>query len=573
MAERLATFERVMIPLAQSPDRLPRRALLKRAAALGGMAVAGGSVASFLAACGGSASTAGGTAAATAAATTSAAASTASSAATALLFPIASNPTPNPVTIPGGLSSILLFKNLFSQLVRPDPDTDQPVPDLAKSWEISQDGLTYTFHLRDAVFHDGQPVTAGDVKYTLDAIMAPTTTGSFKANMGSLKQTNVVDDKTVQLVLSQPYGPLLTMLAYNIYVLPEHALKGQDINKPTAFVQNPIGSGPYKWKEFVQGDHLTLEAFDKYWDGAPKIPQVIYEIIASVDTQIAKLKAGELDFVMVEPSQIASIQGGNIQMSYANQTNYYYFNVNDQNPLFKDPVVRTAMAMALDKQSILQQVYQGHGQLIASPIDPTMSWAFDKTLAPIPYDVNGAKQMLAKAGYTVKNGVLTSPSGQPFNFKLLVDIGNPTRKQFALIAQQAWQALGMNATPDFEEFNNWYSLISDQKFDVAMTWWITPNDPNALKGGYDSKFDGTDPQHPNFSDPTTDQLFDQGVALSTPDQRAPVYKQLQAHLKQMQPDIFVLFPQEVRGFSSRVKGFGSVGIRDALYWTYKWTLS
>jgi peptide/nickel transport system substrate-binding protein len=557
-------------PLAQSPDRIPRRDLLKRAAALGGLAATGGSLASILAACGGGAGT---TATQTAATGTPTKASASSATASALLFPIASNPTPNPVTIPGGLSSILLFKNLFGQLIRPDPNTDQPSPDLAQAWEISQDGLTYTFHLRDAVFHDGTPVTAGDVKFTMDLIMDPKTTGSFKTNMGPLKSTNVVDDKTVQMVLGQPYGPFLTMLQYNIYVLPEHALKGQDINKPTAFVENPIGSGPYKWSQFVQGDHLTLTAFDKYWDGKPNIGQVIYEIIADVDTQIAKLKAGELDFVMVEPSQIASISGGNIQMSYANQTNYYYMGINDQNPLFKDYRVRQAMSMALDKQKIMSDVYLGHGQLIASPIDPTMSWAFDSTLQPWPYDVNQAKALLAQAGCKLQNGVLTSASGQPYKFKILVDIGNPTRKQFGLIAQQQWQALGMQPQMDFEEFNNWYSQLGNMQFDTAVEWWITPNDPNAVKGGYYSKADGTDPQHPNFDDPETDKLFDEGVALSTPDQRKPVYDQLQARLKQMQPDVFLLFPKEIRGFSSRVKGFGPVGIRDALYYTYKWTLA
>ncbi len=558
--------------MAQSPDRLPRRAFLKRAAALGGMAAAGGSVASLLAACGGAATPTSSTAAATAAATKGAA-SGAAPTVNALLFPIGSNATPNPVTIPDGLSTILLDKNLFAQLVRPDPNTDQPAPDLAKSWEVSQDGLTYTFHLRDAVFHDNTPVTASDVKFTMDLIMAPSTTGGFRTNMGPLKATNVIDDKTVQMVMSAPYGPFLTMLQYNIPVLPEHALAGQDINKPTKFVENPIGAGPYRWKESVQGDHITVTAFDKYWDGAPAIPQVIYEIIADVDTQIAKLKAGELDFVMVEPSQIASIQGTNVQMSYANQTNYYYMGINDQNPLFKDYRVRQAMSMALNRQSMLQDVYLNHGQLIASPIDPTMTWAFDKSLQPWPYDVSQAKALLQQAGCTVKNGVLTSPTGQPYNFKILVDIGNPTRKQFGLIAQQSWQQLGMKPQMDFEEFNNWYTQIGNMKFDTAVEWWITPNDPNAVRGGYDSQNDGTDPQHPNFDDPQTNQLFAQGVAQSTPATRTPIYDKLQARLKQMQPDVFMLFPQEIRGFSSRVHGFGPIGIRDALYYTYRWTLS
>jgi peptide/nickel transport system substrate-binding protein len=535
--------------LSMKKHRLSRRTLLRHAAVLGGLAASGTPLVSRVPA-----------------------AAAATPTARALLFPLISNPTPNPVTLPGGLSSILLNKNLFSQLVRPDPQTDQPVPDLAKSWTISKDGLTYTFLLRDALFHDGRPVTAGDVKFTLDAIMDKTVHGTFRANLGPLKETKALNDHTVQITMSEPYGPLLTMLQYNIMVLPEHALKGQDIRKPTAFVEHPIGSGPYMWKEFVQGDHLTLTKFDKFWAGAPKIPEVVYEIIPDVNTQIAKLKAGELDFVMVEPSQIASIAAAGVQMSYANQTNYYYLGTNTQHPLFKDPRVRRAMAMALEKEQIVKTVLQGHGRLIASPVSPPMRWAFDTALTPLPYDLRQAKSLLTEAGAKMENGVLTL-DGRPYRFKILVDIGNPTRKQLGLIAQQQWGALGMQPQMDFQEFNNWYDMIGNLKYETAVEWWITPADPNALRGGYDSRHDGTDAQHPNFADPVTDGLFDQGVRLSTPEERRPVYDKLQARLKEMQPDIFLNFPNEVRAFSGRVHGFGSVGIRDALYWTYTWTLS
>lgn len=538
-----------MIPLSNHPHRLSRRTLLKGAAALGSVTAGGGSFGSFL----------------------SGPRTARAAAANALLFPLISNPTPNPVRLPGGLSSILLNKNLFSQLVRPHPFTDQPVPDLATSWEISKDGLTYTFRLRDALFHDGTPVRAGDVKFTLDAIMDKKVNAAFRTNLGPLKATEAVDDHTVRITMSQPYGPFLTMLQYNIQILPEHALKGQDLNKPTAFVEHPIGSGPYMWKEFVQGDHLTLTRFDRYWDGRAKIAEIIYEIIPDVNTQIAKLKAGELDFVMAEPSQIASINGGGVQMSYANQTNYYYLGINDQAPLFKDNRVRQAMAHALDRAKILKEVFLGHGRLVASPISPPMAWAFDAGLQPWPYDVAKAKALLAEAGAKMENGVLAL-NGQPFKFKILVDIGNPTRKQLGLIAQQQWQELGMQPQMDFQEFNNWYDMTGDLRFDTAVEWWITPNDPNALQGGYQSKHDGPNPDHPNFSDPLTDDLFAQGVRLSTPAERKPVYAKLQARLKEMQPDVFLNFPNEVRGFSARVRGFGSVGIRDALYWTYKWTL-
>jgi peptide/nickel transport system substrate-binding protein len=275
---------------------------------------------------------------------------------------------------------------------------------------------------------------------------------------------------------------------------------------------------------------------------------------------------------MVEPSQIATINQGGVQMSYANQTNYYYLGINDQNPLFKDPRVRVAMAHALDREKILKEVFLNHGRLVASPISPPMKWAFDGGLRPWPYNVAKAKALLSEAGAKMENGVLTL-NGQPYKFKILVDIGNPTRKQLGLIAQQQWQDLGMQPQMDFQEFNNWYDMTGDMRFDTAVEWWITPPDPNALQGGYQSKHDGPKPDHPNFDDAVTDQLFADGVGLSTPAERKPVYDKLQARLKEMQPDVFLNFPNEVRGFSGRVHGFGPIGIRDALYWTYKWRIA
>ena len=144
---------------------------------------------------------------------------------------------------------------------------------------------------------------------------------------------------------------MLTMLAYNVMMMPKKVLQGQDINQPISFIQNPIGTGPYKWKEFVSGDHVTLVANPDYWDGPPKIGTVVYKILPDLNTQVAQLRAGQVDVVMLEPSQVDALQNvPNVVINAANQTNYQYLSVSNSNPLFADKNVRQALSYALDRR-------------------------------------------------------------------------------------------------------------------------------------------------------------------------------------------------------------------------------
>ncbi|HVB63687.1 MAG TPA: ABC transporter substrate-binding protein, partial [Nitrolancea sp.] len=491
-----------------------------------------------------------------------------SSSTATLTIPLISNPTPNPITLPGGLSSILLNKNLFGQLVRPDMTTDQPVPDHAEKWDVSTDGKAYTFHLRSNIkWHNGDPFSADDVKFTFDTMQDKNVNSAFLNNLGPFTGATVVDPQTVTLNLSEAFAPFLVMLQYNIMMIPKKILTGVDLNKPVDFVQNPVGTGAYKWKEFVSGDHITMVANPDYWDGAPKIGTVVYKILPDINTQVAQLRTGEVDIVMIEPSLADSLQSvSNVVINTANQTNYYYLGVNNSNPLFSDVRVRQAMAYGLDRETLLKTVMRGKGTIANGPISPPMGWAYPADQQPYPYDVKKAQELLTAAGWTQQNGKLMK-DGKPFEFKILLDVGNPTRQAFALAAQQYYQKLGMNPTIDSEEFNKWYDMSSKSDYDIGVFWWITPPDPDSLYGGYSD--DNTD----KYKNADVDAMFLQGRQALTQDARKPIYAKLQQKLYDDQVDIFILYPLEFRAIAKRVQGMPGIGIRDALYYTYKMTIS
>jgi peptide/nickel transport system substrate-binding protein len=584
-----------------SSMRLNRRSFLRAAAAIG----AAGVVGALLDACGSSSSTTAPATsaptkapAASAAPTTAAAATTAATSAPAattgapaattgaasaaapttvsnaaapagtVTIPLISNPTPNPITVPGGLSTILLNKNLFGQLVRPDAGGGTPVPDLATKWDISPDGKAYTFTLRPGVkWHNGDPFTADDVKFTFDLILDKASNATFLVNLGPLTSVDIVDPMTVRLNLSAPYAPMLTMLAYNIMIVPKKALQGQDIKQPVNFIQNPIGTGPYKWKEFVSGDHVTLVANPDYWDGPPKIGTIVYKILPDLNTQVAQLRAGQLDMVMLEPSQVDALQGvSNVVINAANQTNYQYLSVNNSNPLFTDKNVRQALAYALDRPTLVKSVLRGKGTIGTGPISPPMGAFFPQDQQPYAFDTKKAQDLLAAAGWQMQGGKLMK-NGQPFKFSILLDIGNPTRKDYALVAQQTYQKLGMDVNIDSQEFNVWYDRNSNSQYDLCVNYWITPADPNALAGGY--SIGNSD----KYNNPAVDDLFAKGKVSTSPEERKQIYATLQKTLNDDQPDVFMTYPPEYRAFSKRLQGYADIGVRDALYYTYKWSLA
>jgi peptide/nickel transport system substrate-binding protein len=482
-----------------------------------------------------------------------------------LRMAIIADPVLNPI-LTMGIQSTTICKVLYSGLCRPDPVTLEPRPDLAKSWQVSRDGLTWTFTLRDDVkWHDGKPFTAEDVKWTLEE--RATAKGAWRGPR-VLKTVEVVEPHAVRFHLTQPFAPLAVLMGFTQYIGPKHLLQGKDQAEFAEFnKKNPIGTGPFKMKEFVTGQHVTLTANPDYFLGRPYLDTFVFKVIPDVNVQVAQLKTGELDFALIEPQNIAAVKGvPDLKLDVVDYVNHYYIAFQIKNPLFADPRVRLAMIYAVDRQTMVEKVLLGYGTVATGTISPALGWAYNPNLKPLPYDPQKAQALLAEVGWKAGPGGILTKDGKPFKFTLSVDKGNPAREQAATIAQQFYKKLGMDVTLETME---WAAFASKRwlgrEYDAMYMWWITSPDPDQL----DYYGTGGANNHSSYSNPEVDKVLLEAQQITDRERRRQLYYRFQ-ELEMSDPPLATLYsPKEIRVTNAKLV-IPPVGYRDALTHSEAW---
>lgn len=273
---------------------------------------------------------------------------------------------------------------------------------LAEKWDASPDAMTFTFMLRKGIkFHDGTPFNAAAVKYNFDRITNPDNKLKRYGLYKVIAKTEVVDEYTVKFTMSEPFGAMLATFAHPAGGIVSPAAAKQGADAP-AFGKKPIGTGPFKFVEWVPGDHLTVEKFADYWnpEQGAKVDKFIIKPVVEAGTRINMLQAGDAQFINTVPYAQAKLLAGNKDVSVAeNEAIYtYWVALNTTKDPFKDKRVRQALNYAIDKQAIIDSVLGGYGKLIDSPLAPRV-WGY-KAVKTYPYDVKKAKELLAAAGVT-----------------------------------------------------------------------------------------------------------------------------------------------------------------------------
>ncbi|HIC90030.1 MAG TPA: ABC transporter substrate-binding protein, partial [Anaerolineae bacterium] len=286
---------------------------------------------------------------------------------------------------------VLIGHNVFNYLTKLGPDMTVR-PDLAESWDISEDGKVYTFHLRpNAKFHNGRPVVADDVVYSFNRTIEQKMT--FASKLEPIESIEAVDDHTVRITTKSPWAPFLEDIAV-LAIVPKEAAD--------TLAKEPVGSGPFRFVEWVPNDHITLEKNPDYdVPGVPRLDKLVIKILPDYSVALTNLEAGEVHAVYEVPAADAARFKGREDVAFhtpaaSNSLFLFELAVNRYEPL-KDVRVRRALAMCLDKETIRQNVYFGEGDIQWSPL-PKSSWAYIEPEG-VPYDPEGAKALLAEAGY------------------------------------------------------------------------------------------------------------------------------------------------------------------------------
>lgn len=450
---------------------------------------------------------------------------------------------------------------LFDSLTQFLPDSTVG-PKLATTWKTSADNLTYTFTLDPkAAFHDGQPVTAEDVKFTFEACLDPATNSSSEG-LETVKTIEAIDTQTVRVTLSEVTPTFLAQGGAR-GIVPKHVLAGRDLASD-AFNRNPVGSGPYKLNAYTPGESIVMEAVPDHYRGAPKIGTVVFKIISDQNVILTQLRTGELSYGLVTPRDMATVgRIDGVAVVEAPTPRFFDIVPNFDRAYWKEQPVRAAVLGGIDRKSIVDKILQGHGKVIESNVDPA-SWAYSADVPGHPYDPDASSAALDAAGWTRSGGDVRAKDGQRLGFSVLINNYDRTLEQALLVAQQNLGDIGVELKVETVEPGVFGDRRSAKDFDALSRIWNPVYDPDQralLKTG---NFSG-------YSNPEIDTLVDE--AMSSPDQaiRKPVYAEIQQILSKDVAHLFLYTENELHAIASSVTGLAAHPV--SVFWNLStWTI-
>jgi len=446
---------------------------------------------------------------------------------------------------------------IYNGLVKYDKDINL-IGDLAERWEISEDKLTIRFFLRkDVKFQDGKPFTARDVEYTYKIYVDPKTPTAYATPFLKVKDFRVLDDYTVEVTYGKPYAPALG--SWGAGVLPRHLLEGTDITQ-SPLKRNPIGTGPFRFKEWATGEKIVVDAYDDYYDGRPYISRVLTRIIPDLATMFLELKAGRIDQMGLSPLQFTRQTETKQFKENFNKYKYLsfgytYLGYNLKDWRFQDKRVRQALTTAINRDSIVQGVLLGLGVVAQTPYNPDTFW-YNPNVKKFPYDPEKAKQMLAEAGWkdTDGDGILDK-DGKPFQFTILTNQGNDLRKNAATIIQRDLKRVGIQAKIRVIEWAAFVKNFLDKReYEACLLGWGIGIDPDQTDIWNSTKTAQHQLNFMSYSNKEVDQLLDDGVSTYDRDERKKYYDRFQEIIAEDQPYTFLWVADALQIVNARIHG-------------------
>lgn len=476
----------------------------------------------------------------------------------------------------------VIMDMLFERLVLNMADgTVQPR--LAESWSVNEDSTAITFNLNpDAKWHDGTPVTADDVVYTVQMatntlvsasrrshfrVIAGTDEGGAQLSENS-PEVKKIDDNTVEFTLKSQMDPesFLNIFCKNFYVLPKHIL-GQipleEINTAEFWQKPTVGNGPFIFESMVTGEQIEMKANADYYLGAPKFDKLVIKVVSASNT-LAGLISGEID--MTAGGNLGGIPLQDWEMAQA-QSNliceslptlgYQYMAMNNSRE-YMTQNVRRAIDMAIDREAIVEQLLLGQGEIAAGPL-PQSHRYFNNELLPVTRDVEKAKALLEEEGWDSSRELL-----------MLVPVGNQVREKSAPLIQQNLAEIGVKVKIQTADFPTLLNMVRNDECDLALVGSAGSTDP-------DESAQYIDPDMPNnfclLTDYTLANIAKRGAAGLSFEERKPIYDEYQMALKELCPISWLYFANSLMAYNSRLSNIPAEDFASLSWQVWTWEVT
>jgi len=454
-----------------------------------------------------------------------------------------------------GYQGYIMMSLLYDNLLWYGPDGNL-IPWLASDYSISEDGLTWTFTLQEnATWHDGEPVTAQDVAFTLEFVKNNQHLRWTSVVTTQVQSAEVINDHTVAIHLNAPSLSFAQLIAADLPILPEHIWKDAEVTWGEPVEVDPIGSGPYKLVEHQTDVMYRMEANPDYWGGKPLVDSLIFVVVTDINAQMTALRSGEVDFATgyVPPELVEEMNDGE-NIAIARVPGYVVDFVGmhaDRAPL-NDTAFRQALSYAVNVQEITDTLY-GEYATAGSPgyVPPNAPWA--KMMTPV-FDPARAAALREEAGYkdTDGDGWRETPTGDPIALEMHTQTSSPIRMRAGELVAEYAAAVGIRIEPTPGDFNTWMTTVREHgDYEMYLGGWSAPVQQNPDQmwqlfhtGGSFNFID--------FADPAMDELLDAFAAELNPDVRLELAGQIQDQIALDAPYIPLYYPDVLQGYRPSV---------------------
>ncbi len=414
------------------------------------------------------------------------------------------------------------------------------VPVLAESYEPSDDGLTYTFRLREGVtFHNGDPFTSTDVKYTFDWIMNEENASTRIANFGLVESVETPDDFTVVVTLNEPDVTFMVNVAPTfIYPSTYHAEIGEQ-----EYTANPVGTGPFKLLEWNAQQRTLLEAFEDHFRGRPNFDQFQLDVVPEAGGRLAALQSGMADnsiWALNAEDNTTLVESGDFTFYETLNVAVNHFPLNNTHPVLSDGAVRRAMIHAIDREAIAQDIFQGQARVATSNLSPKLEKFYNADVTMYDYNPDAARQILDDAGWAEGDDGIREKDGQRLTFTCVTITGDSQRRPEAEIAQQQFLDIGIDMQLQEATVDIILDAMVSGEMDMSLFNWTyggTDGEPDAR----DTLMTGGANNFSNYSNERVDELLVQGVTELDEEARIEIYKEIQAIVAEEVPFIYLLY--------------------------------